>query len=82
MKGAYIAVPDLDQGLIERGTRGNVHDTDVKYELNTLLVLTDVLAKELVVNIIGSLGDLRSGNASGLNYCQSHTYVYTTSPTF
>ena len=57
----YVAVPNFDECFIERLASGDIHHADIKYEVDALLILLDVLANELIVDVVWTFGNLRCG---------------------
>jgi hypothetical protein len=62
----YVAVPDLNQGLVQRRAGGNIHHSDVQHKLNACLGITDVLTQKLVIDVVGAFSDFRSSHTCGL----------------
>jgi hypothetical protein len=61
-----IAGPDFDESVFQRLACCGVNDTNVKEQVDAALVLADVIAHELVVDVVRAFGNFGCGYASRL----------------
>ena len=59
-----VGVPNFNECVRKRLAGASIQDTDVELQWYTALIFTEVLPDKIVIQVIGSLGDLRSCRAS------------------
>lgn len=64
--GTNVARPDLDKGLVERLAGSGVDDANVEEQVDTALVLTNIVADKFIIDIVWAFGNLWRRHAGGL----------------